>query len=138
MRWTDIPMHPTTATLRWFAGIGTGLLVTLAAVQWFANDNAIAAALLAGCAMLAAGLAVLAPRAVRPIFVGMIIVTFPLSWLVTHLLLAAVFYCLFTPLALWFKLIGRDALALRIERDRASYWIARPSADNVRRYFRQS
>ena len=138
MRWSDIPMHPTTATLRWFGGISAGLLLTLAAVQWFVRDNAIAAVPLAGVAVLAGVLAVFTPRAVRPIFVGLMIVTFPLSWLVMHLLLAAVFYCLFTPLALWFKLIGRDALALRIERDRASYWIAKPSADNVRRYFRQS
>jgi len=138
MRWSDLPLHPTPATLRWFAGIGAGLLLTLAAVQWFVNDNAVAAALLAGFAVLAGMTALFTPRAVRPIFVGLMIVTFPVSWLMMHLMLAIVFYCLFTPLALWFKLIGRDALGLRLERARTTYWIAKPAADDVRRYFHQS
>ena len=32
------------------------------------------------------------------------------------------FLLVMTPLGLFFRLIGRDALKLRIERDRASYW----------------
>ena len=39
----------------------------------------------------------------------------------THLLLGIAFFLFITPIALLFKLIGRDALALRFQQ-KASYW----------------
>jgi hypothetical protein len=138
MRWSDLPRNPTTATLRSFALIAAALSAALAAMQLLVYDNTLAAALLAALAIVAVAMALIAPWAIRPVFVGLLIVTFPVSWLLMQLLLALVYYGLFTPVALWFKLIGRDALRLRLERDRASYWTAKPGTDDVRRYFRQS
>jgi Saxitoxin biosynthesis operon protein SxtJ len=138
VRWSDLPLHPTTATLRWFAGIATTLCMTLAALQLFVSEHALAALALAGVAGTAGVLGLCYPRLLRPVFVGLMIVSFPLNWLMMHLLLAIVFYCLFTPLALWFKLIGRDVLTRRFESDRASYWVPKTTVDDVRRYFRQS
>jgi hypothetical protein len=138
MRWSDLPLNPTTTMLRTFALVAAALSAALAAVQLLVYQNALAAALLAALAIVAVAMALLAPWAIRPVFVGILIVTFPVSWLVMQLLLALVYYGLFTPVALWFKLIGRDALRLRVERDRASYWTAKPVTDDVRRYFRQS
>ena len=42
----------------------------------------------------------------------------------TYVLLAVVFFVFITPLALFFRLIGRDALSLRFSRS-SSYWIKR-------------
>ena len=72
----------------------------------------------------------------RPVFVGWMMLAFPLSWLVSHIALAIVFYGFFTPLALVFRLSGRDPLALK-RRNTESYWQPRPQATDVRRYFRQ-
>lgn len=44
-----------------------------------------------------------------------------LGWINTRILLALVFFAVITPLALVFRLVGRDALALRLK-TRASYW----------------
>jgi len=55
-----------------------------------------------------------------------------INWLITRALLAVIFYGVLTPLALFFKLIGRDALEIK-KGQRSSYWhdhdrISDPSA----------
>jgi hypothetical protein len=138
MRWSDIPLRPTIATLRWFAGFASAFLGALAAVQGFAYENATAAVLL-GAAAGGVGLCGLVyPRGLRFVFVGLMVLSYPVNWLATHLLLALVFYCLFTPLGLWFRLIGRDALARRFLPGATTYWEPKPGASGVRGYFRQS
>lgn len=55
------------------------------------------------------------------------------------MLLAAIFFGLFTPLALILRRFGPDPLRLRFEPDLASYWILRtppgPRPDAIRRQF---
>jgi hypothetical protein len=64
-------------------------------------------------------------------------VAFPLGWLVSQLVLAILFYGVFTPLALVFRLIGRDALALKKPSGEATFWRPKPTPSDPRRYFRQ-
>ena len=64
-------------------------------------------------------------------------VTFPIGWVISHLLLGLIYYGMFTPLALFFRLVGRDALKLKIDRNAASYWIETPTNPDPANYFRQ-
>ena len=48
--------------------------------------------------------------------------TMPIGMVVSRVLLGALFSGLFTPVGLFFKLIGRDALARRYAPEQASYW----------------
>ena len=57
--------------------------------------------------------------------------------MVSHLLLLILFYAMFVPLGLFFRLIGRDALARR-RPDRSTHWLPKPTPSDVRSYFRQS
>jgi Saxitoxin biosynthesis operon protein SxtJ len=138
MHWSDIPFHPPRSTLRWFACFGAAVLVALSALQYLHAENPIAALVLGGLAALLALLGLFTPGWLRPVFVGMMVVTYPLNWLVSHLILGFLYYCVFTPIALFFKLIGRDALHRRFEAERASYWAAKPESKDIRSYFRQS
>jgi hypothetical protein len=52
------------------------------------------------------------------------------SWIITHLALAAVFFLVVTPLALIARLIGRDRLQLR-RKSTGSYW---QSLDSAKRH----
>jgi hypothetical protein len=63
-----------------------------------------------------------------------------LGFVNTRVLLALMFYLAFTPVALARRLLGRDPLGLRFEKGKAgSYWVKKPSIDDVRAYFeRQS
>ncbi len=65
-------------------------------------------------------------------------VTYPIGWLVSRLLLGVLFYGMFTPLGLLFRLLGRDALARRARPDASSYWITKEGPNDARSYFRQS
>jgi len=53
------------------------------------------------------------PPLIRPVFVGLILATFPIGWVVSHILLGAIFYGIVTPIGLILRLTGHDALHLR-------------------------
>ena len=62
-------------------------------------------------------------------------------WALWSVLLAAalvVFYGVFTPVALLFKVIGRDALARRPQPGKETYWLPKASARDIHSYFHQS
>jgi hypothetical protein len=137
MRWSDIPRHPASGTLRRFAAIWLVWFAGLGAAAWFVRDDRATALILAAVALAVGPIGLLFPPLIRSIFVGAMVVTFPIGWVVSHLLLGAVFYCLFAPLGLLFRLIGRDALGLR-RTSANSYWLPKPAGADLRSYFRQS
>jgi hypothetical protein len=76
------------------------------------------------------------PKAMRPVFRLALAVSWPLGWMISHLMLALVFGAVFIPLGLVFRLIGRDALLLRVDRRRESYWLPKPQPV-LKNYFTQ-
>jgi hypothetical protein len=51
-----------------------------------------------------------------------------IGWVMTHLILTILFYLVLTPTALIMRVLGKDILNLRFEKDSAkSYWIPRPT-----------
>ena len=137
MRWSDIPRRPTTGMLRGFAAIWLAWFGALGTGAWFVRGDETTALVLWAVAVTLGPLGLACPRLVRPVFVGAMVVTFPIGWVVSHLLLAVVFYGLFAPLGVLFRLIGRDALGLR-RVHAESYWQPKPVAQGLRSYFRQS
>jgi hypothetical protein len=135
MRWSDIPFSPPTRTLRVFAGLWL-VFFGLACARLLAQGRATPAWVLGAVATLGV-LGLYRPVAVRPAFVASMVLTFPISWAVSRLVLAVTYYGLFAPLGLVFRLAGRDALGLRLEPGRASYWEPRPADPDPRSYFRQ-
>ena len=97
-----------------------------------------AALVLVGLGMVIGGLGLLRPPIIRPLFTGLIVITLPIGWMISRILLAVLFYGVFTPVGALFRLIGRDALSVKPRGDRTTYWLAKPSAPDLRSYFRQS
>lgn len=90
------------------------------------------------------GVAVLMPLATllyRPLarwlFVAVSVATWPIGWVLSHLLLGAVYYGLLTPLGWMLRLSGRDPLQRRRQPEAGSYWRRREPPKNAERYFRQ-
>lgn len=136
MHWSEADFRPSDRKLRQFAALALLVFGTLAAWQLFGRGRPIAAALLAATALGLGPLGLVWPRALRPVFVGCMILTLPLGWLVSHAVLGLVYFGLITPLALVFRLTGRDVLHLRRPR-LESYWQSKTQPADVRRYFRQ-
>jgi len=77
------------------------------------------------------------PSLLRIVYVGMACLTFPIGVVVSFLVLAAVYYLVFTPVGMMLRLFGYDPMHRRRDADAASYWVARMPAEDVRRYFQQ-
>jgi hypothetical protein len=133
----DINWNPTRRELRQFsialivaAGVVGGLL------WWKLGPNRISTALwVAGPTLGVLGLIV--PTVMRPVFIGLSLVAFPIGYVVGFLALALVYYLLVTPIGLVFRLMGRDPMHRRFDRSAPTYWIQRPEAPPARRYFQQ-
>lgn len=138
MVWNDIPFNPPARTLRQFAGLALVFLDGIGAWQALVRSHTTLGTVLValGVAIGLAGL--LRPALVRPVFVGSMLLTFPIGWVVSRVILALMFFGMFTPLALLFRLTGRDALRLRRNPGASTYWSNKPSAPDMRSYFRQS
>lgn len=131
-------LSTTDRMLRQFAGLWVLVLGSLACWAWLARGRLTLALAFAGIGLLVGLLGLLRPQAIRPLFGGLMALTFPIGWVVSHLLLALLFFGLFTPVAILFRLIGRDELARHRCPDRASHWLPKPMPNDIRSYFRQS
>ena len=72
----------------------------------------------------------------RLVFRMLVIASFPIGLVVFTVIIGLVYYGVFTPMALAFRLVGRDALNRRPDRGAKSYWFKRPSARPARSYFK--
>ena len=82
-------------------------------------------------------LGLIAPQLLRPLFVGLTLVSLPIGFVVSHVIMAVLFYGLFTPIGLIFRLIGRDPLQRKFDREAESYWVAHETPRDAKRYYRQ-
>jgi hypothetical protein len=137
MTWSDISFAPPPRTLRQFAGVWLVFFAVLAVSRGLRDGLTPPALALAALALAVGPLGLWRPALVRPVYVAAAVLTFPLGWAASRLLLAALYYGVFTPLGLLLRLLGRDPLRLRPSPQQASYWTAKPAPPDVSRYFRQ-
>jgi hypothetical protein len=137
MQWSDIQFSPADRTLRQFAGILLVVFGLLSGFEAIVRHRPQLALVYGLVALLVGPVGLFRPRAVRPIFVAWSVLAFPIGWLVSTTILALLFYGLFTPIALVFRVRGRDLLA-RHRPDVQTYWTPKPAARDPREYFRQS
>ena len=71
------------------------------------------------------------------IFRGWLLAFYPLGFVISHVVLAAIWYLLFTPLALLRRLIAGDPLARRRDPAAKTYWTDRDGPVESSRYFKQ-
>jgi hypothetical protein len=123
--------------LRQFAGLWLVFFAGLACWQGLGNGRPTLGLSFAGLALAVGPLGLVKPRAIRWLFVGWMVLAFPIGWTISRLLLACLYYGVFTPVALLFRAIGRDVLCRRRRSGAATYWAPKPQAANVHSYFRQ-
>lgn len=72
----------------------------------------------------------------RVIYVVLMCVSFPIGFVVSSVLLVAIYFLVFTPIGLVFRLIGRDTMGRRLEPSRTTYWHQRPAPRPLASYFK--
>jgi hypothetical protein len=140
----DIHWNPTHRQLRQFGWIALVALPLAGwAVQHFTSPtelSATGASVIAGLFAVGVILAIVgtvAPHALQPVFVGAMIVTWPIGWVVREIMMVLIYYGLFMPTAIVFRLIGRDPLQRAIDRQAKSYWTPKKNPAHIEHYFRQ-
>ena len=73
----------------------------------------------------------------KMIYLGMILVTLPIGFVVSFILLAAFYFLLLAPLGFFFRSIGRDPLYRKFDPDAKSYWLRRQPPKGPEQYFHQ-
>jgi hypothetical protein len=134
----QIEWHPSSRQLHVF-GV-SGLLASIVAgvvLHWVWD-----VALVWSLALLAAGTAIflcslISLRATRVLYLGLTIPMLPIGYLVSVLLLAGFYFLIITPVAVVFRLIGRDPLCRRFEATAESYWVPHKPNEEAERYLHQ-
>jgi Saxitoxin biosynthesis operon protein SxtJ len=137
MRWSDIQFDPPRKLLREFAGLWLLVFGGMAIWEILGRGRTGVGVVLAILALTIGPLGLIRPAWVRFIYVGWTVLAFPIGWTVSLLLMAMIYFGLFTPISFVFRVFGRDALQ-RIRRpDVKSYWVPKPTPSDLRRYFKQ-
>src|SRR5271166_1241106 len=77
------------------------------------------------------------PMLLKSVFLGLTLATWPIGWAVSSLTLALLYYVIFTPIGLTFKLIGRDAMKRHLDRAAPTYWEPYTPDHNPEAYLQQ-
>lgn len=72
------------------------------------------------------------PKILGPVYRGWIAVAFLMGFVMTHFILALMYYLVFTPMGLVMRVLGRDPLRLEFDRNAKSYWIRRQPTEFIR------
>lgn len=137
MRWSEIQFRPPDKILRQFVGLWVLTFGALAAWHWLVLGRPTAGIALAVLALTVGPLGLIRPQLIRQIYVAWMVLAFPIGWTISYLMLALIFYGLFTPIALVFRLIGRDALHHRTRPQQATYYLPKVVPDDPVSYLRQ-
>ncbi len=93
---------------------------------------------LAGLGVVSALLAALKPQALKYPFLGATLLALPIGLVVGEVILLVIYFVVFLPVSLVFRLMGRDVLDRRIDRNAKSYWQPKAQPAGPESYFRQS
>lgn len=127
----EIDFNPDDKTLRHFGWIALAGFGGVAALAWFellifsfglGAARPWVAGICGGVGLIAAFFSLVYPKANKPIFVGLAVITFPIGFVLSHVILGILFYGLIAPVALLFRAIGRDSMHRSYAPDAASYW----------------
>ena len=145
-RMIEINLRPDSRTLRQFGWIALGGFGAAAALAWteslvFSFGLGAWRAALAGALAALGGLAALAslvyPPANRPLYVALTLLSYPIGFVLSYVILGALFYLLITPVGLVMRVLGRDPLERRFEPAAKTYWVDARAQRAQESYFRQ-
>jgi Saxitoxin biosynthesis operon protein SxtJ len=137
MRWSDIQFDPPRTMLRQFAGLWLVFFGGWALWEILRHERMGFGGILAILAVTIGPLGLIRPSWVRFIYVGWMVLAFPIGWTMSQIILAAMFFGLFTPIGFVFRLLERDTLLRRRRPELDSYWKHKPVSADLRRYFKQ-
>ena len=72
-------------------------------------------------------LGIVFPIVLKPVYIVWMIFAVILGWFMTRVILSLLFYIIITPIGLFLRIIGKDLLDLKEQKNQKSYWNMRNS-----------
>ena len=130
--------NPSAKQLNQFGFIWLGFLALFGALAWFKLGLPTLAVVLWVLAVVVPVVGWLVPAVMRAVFVGMSYAAWPIGFVVSHVVLALVYYLVLTPIGLVMRLVGYDPMKRGRDPEVATYWVERSEdGRGPGRYFRQ-
>ena len=133
----DINWNPSKRELRQFAAMVLAFFGVVGGVILYRGGSLTIPTVIWGVSGTVGVLGLIAPRAIKYIYVGWICAAFPIGWTISHLLLGVIFYGVITPIGLIMRLFGHDPMHRHFDPSVDTYWIERVPTEDQSHYFRQ-
>lgn len=134
MSLVQVNFEPSRRQLSQFGGI---CFVALPLLSWWWGATLATIASFAVLGLVVAALSFLMPKLIAPIFIGAMLISFPIGLVVSEIVILLVYIAVFLPIGLCFRLMRRDKLQLRLDRQRRTYWHPKEQPASVKNYYRQ-
>jgi len=69
------------------------------------------------------------PTSLKPVHTAWMALALAMGWVMSRVILSIVFFVVMTPIGLIMRLLGKDILDQKIDRQKESYWIKRSKSD---------
>ena len=136
MKWSDVRAEQTPRALRQFAGLWILFFGGLAAWHGIVHGETRLASVLLTAGLTIGTIGLVRPTTIAPVFTGAMTIAFPIGWVMSRVIVAALFASI-VPVAMLFRLTRRDALQLR-RPTTDSYWTPKRMPRTLQSYLRQS
>lgn len=133
MKLIQMNRNPTEQQLQQF---GVVALIALPAIGWLWGASPTVGTTLLGIGVLLAAAGLFIPRALKPVFLGLSLVTLPIGLVVSELTLLLMYGFVFLPIGIIFRMTRRNSLNLKpipVE----SHWIKKQQPRGASSYYRQ-
>ena len=77
------------------------------------------------------------PTARHMVFETWMALVYPIGWIISHILLAMLFYVVITPIGWLLRLCNYDPLQRKLDRSTGTYWTTHNTGEDPKRYFQQ-
>lgn len=133
-----IEWNPPVRHLKQFAAIWfPAFAAALGGIFWYRWGLQNAAWTIWGIACILSIIGFFVPAFMRWVWIAVMLVTFPIGWVVSHLLMAMIFYLVFTPCGWIMRAVGYDPMQRRFDKHATTYWQERKQPEDTTGYFRQ-
>lgn len=130
----QLNLNPSRKELRWFAALWFPAFWGLVGLLAWRRHLPYVPFIVWICAALLAVAGFLSPRIIRPVYLGMMRVTYPIGWVTSNLVLVVAWYAVITPTG-WLMRLFHDPMR-KIDSSVKSYWLNWEPSDRSS-YFRQ-
>jgi hypothetical protein len=127
-------LNPGRKELRWFAGLWFPAFWGVVGWSLLRTTPSMAFAIWT-LTLVQAFAGLVRPPTIRPVYRFMLRVTFPIGWVLSHVIVAAAYFLIVTPIGYLMR-FSHDPMRRTLERSAKSYWIDCQPVDRDR-YFRQ-